>query len=404
MATNNLLTIQMITNEALRILENNLSFTKQVNREYDSAFAKSGAKIGNTLNIRKPVKYGVTTGSALSVQNTVESSVPLVLTTQAHVDVEFSSVDLALSIDEFSDRILKPMIAELANKIDYDGLILVHQVPDAVGSPTALADTLKTYLMAGVKLDNNTAPRDDNRAVVFGPATQAGLVDNLKGLFNDVTEVSRQYKEGTMGKTAGFKFSMDQNVHTHINGTGVGASLTVNGAGQTGATLTVSGGGSAGTFKVGDTFTIGGVFSVNPMSKQSTGQLKQFVVTANVNNPTALNISPAIVTSGPYQNVSAGPAAAAPLTFIGTAGAQYEVGVAFHKDAFTFATADLPLPKGVNMAARVSDSQLGISMRAISDYIITTDQFVTRIDVLYGWALIRPELACKIISDPSKLS
>ena len=207
-----------------------------------------------------------------------------------------------------------------------------------------------------------------------------------------------------MGKTAGFKFSMDQNVHTHINGTGVGASLTVNGAGQTGATLTVSGGGSAGTFKVGDTFTIGGVFSVNPMSKQSTGQLKQFVVTANANNPTALNISPAIVTSGPYQNVSAGPAAAAPLTFIGTAGAQYEVGVAFHKDAFTFATADLPLPKGVNMAARVSDSQLGISMRAISDYIITTDQFVTRIDVLYGWALIRPELACKIISDPSKLS
>ena len=157
MATNNLLTIQMITNEALRILENNLSFTKQVNREYDSAFAKSGAKIGNTLNIRKPVKYGVTTGPSLSVQNTVESSVPLVLTTQAHVDVEFSSVDLALSIDEFSDRILKPMIAELANKIDYDGLLLVHQVHDAVGSPTALADTLKTYLMAGVKLDNNSA-------------------------------------------------------------------------------------------------------------------------------------------------------------------------------------------------------------------------------------------------------
>jgi len=402
MATNTLLTIQMITNEALRILENNLSFTKQVNREYDSAFAKTGAKIGNTLNIRKPVKYGVTTGPALSVQNTLESSVPLVLTTQAHVDVEFSSVDLALSIDEFSDRILKPMIAELANKIDYDGLALVNQVPDAVGSPTALADTLKVYLAAGVKLDNNGAPRDGDRAVVFGPATQAGLVDNLKGLFNDVTEVARQYKEGTMGKTAGFKFSMDQNVQTHINGTGTANPVIVNGAGQTGGTLTVSG--LAGNLKAGDTFTIANVYAVNPMSKQSTGQLRQFVVLADVAIAgTSLTISPAIVTSGPYQNVTVGPANSAPLTFIGVAGASYEIGVAFHKDAFTFATADLPLPKGVDMAARVSDSQLGISMRAVSDYIIQTDQFVTRIDVLYGWALIRPELACKIISDPSKL-
>ena len=402
MATNNLLTIQMITNEALRILENNLAFTKQVNREYDSAFAKSGAKIGNTLNIRKPVKYGVTTGTALSVQNTTESSVPLVLTTQAHVDVEFSSVDLALSIDEFSDRILKPMIAELANKIDYDGLALVNQVPDAVGSPTALADTLRAYLNAGVKLDNNAAPRDDSRAVVFGPATQAGIVDNLKGLFNDVTEVSRQYRDGTMGKTAGFKFSMDQNVQTRINGTGVANPIIVNGAGQAGGTLTVSG--LTGNLKAGDTFTIAGVNGVNPMSKQSTGQLRQFVVLADVANAgTSLTISPALVATGPYQNVTALPANGAPLTFIGGASAQYEIGVAFHKDAFTFASADLPLPKGVDMAARVSDSQLGISMRAISDYIIQTDQFVTRIDVLYGWALIRPELACKIISDPSKL-
>ena len=402
MATNNLLTIQMITNEALRILVNNLAFTKQVNREYDSAFAKSGAKIGNTLNIRKPVKYGVTTGTALSVQNTTESSVPLVLTTQAHVDVEFSSVDLALSIDEFSDRILKPMIAELANKIDYDGLALVNQVPDAVGSPTALADTLRVYLNSGVKLDNNAAPRDDSRAVVFGPANQAGIVDNLKGLFNDVTEVSRQYREGTMGKTAGFKFSMDQNVQTHINGTGVANPVIVNGAGQAGGTLTVSG--LTGNLKAGDTFTIAGVNGVNPMSKQSTGQLRQFVVLADVANAgTSLTISPALVATGPYQNVTALPANSAPLTFIGGASAQFEIGVAFHKDAFTFASADLPLPKGVDMAARVSDSQLGISMRAISDYIIQTDQFVTRIDVLYGWALIRPELACKIISDPSKL-
>lgn len=402
MAANNLLTIQMITNEALRILENNLAFTKQVNREYDSAFAKSGAKIGNTLNIRKPVKYGVTTGPGLSVQNTTETSTPLVLNTQAHVDVEFSSSDLALSIDEFSDRILKPMIAELANKIDMDGLALVKQVPDAVGSPTALADTLKTYLAAGVKLDNNSTPRDDTRAVVFGPTAQAGLVDNLKGLFSDVTEVSRQYKEGTMGKTAGFKFSMDQNVQSHTNGTGVANPVLVNGASQSGSSLTVSG--LTGTLKAGDTFTIAGVYAVNPMSKQSTGQLRQFVVTTDVAAAgTSVSFSPDLVATGATKNVTALPANNAPLTFVGGAGATYETGVAFHKDAFTFATADLPLPKGVDMAARVSDSQLGISMRAVSDYLISSDQFVTRIDVLYGWALIRPELACKVLNDPSKL-
>ena len=205
-----------------------------------------------------------------------------------------------------------------------------------------------------------------------------------------------------MGKTAGFKFSMDQNVQTHINGTGVANPVIVNGAGQAGGTLTVSG--LTGNLKAGDTFTIAGVNGVNPMSKQSTGQLRQFVVLADVANAgTSLTISPALVATGPYQNVTALPANGAPLTFIGGASAQYEIGVAFHKDAFTFASADLPLPKGLDMAARVSDSQLGISMRAISDYIIQTDQFVTRIDVLYGWALIRPELACKIISDPSKL-
>lgn len=402
MAANNLLTIQMITNEALVILENNLTFAKQVNRQYESAFGKSGAKIGNVLNIRKPVKYAVTNGPALSVQNTVESSVPITLDKQAHVDVEFSSVDMLLSLDEFSDRILKPAIAEIANQIDFDGLSLVNQVPNAVGSPTALANELKTYLAAKTKLDNEAAPRDDSRAVVIGSATESGLVDNLKGLFNDVTEVSRQYREGKMGRTAGWKFSMDQNVQIHTNGTGTADPVIVAGAAQSGSSLTVSG--LTGTLKAGDRFTLANVYAVNPMSKQSTSQLRQFVVLADVAAAgTTITFSPAIVTTGTGRNVTVGPANSAPLVFIGAASAQYEVNVGFHKDAFALVTADLPLPKGTDKAARVSDSQLGISIRMISDYIITTDQFVTRFDVLYGWALIRPELACAIISDPTKL-
>ena len=401
MATNTLLTIQMITNEALRILENNLAFTKFVNREYDSSFGKTGAKIGNTLNVRKPVKYAVTSGQALSVQNSVESSVPVVLTNQDHVDFEFSSQDMALNIDEFSDRFLKPAIAELANIIDFNGLKLVKKISNTVGSPTLLANELKVYLAAKAKLDNESAPRDDLRSVVIGAVTESGLVDNLKGLFSDVTEVSRQYKEGTMGKTAGFKFSMDQNVTSHTNGTGTADPVLINGANQTGGTLTVVG--LVGNLKAGDTFTIANVYAVNPMSKQSTGQLRQFVVLNDVANAgTSLVISPALVATGPTKNVTALPANNAPLTFIGVAGAIYEIGVAFHRDAFTLACADLPLPDGTNKAARVSDSQLGLSLRMISDYIITTDQFVTRIDVLYGWAVLRPELACKIISDTTK--
>jgi hypothetical protein len=315
--------------------------------------------------------------------------------------MSFGSVDLALSIDEFSDRFIKPAVARIANKIDQDGMALVQLVPNTVGSPIELADTLRKYLAAGAKLDSEAAPRDDTRAVVISPTAQAGLVDNLKGLFNSVSEVSRQYQEGTMGKTAGFKFSMDQNVMTHVNGTGTADPVIVNGAGQSGGFLQISG--LTGTLKKGDTFTVDGVFAVNPQSKQSTGLLRQFTVTQDVAAAgTFVDFSPVMITSGSTQNVTAQPANSAQLHFIGAASAQYELGVAFHKDAFTLVSADLPLPNGVDKAARVSDSQLGLSVRMISDYIIQTDQFVTRLDVLYGWALLRPELACKVLNDPTK--
>lgn len=403
MAVNKLLTISMITNEALRILENHLSFTGKVNREYDDQFAKTGAKIGSSLNIRKPVKYTVTTGSTLNVSNTEESSVTLTITNQDHVGMEFGSAEMALSLDDFSNRVLKPAISELANRIDFNGLKLVNLVPNVVGSATALSADMKTFLAAKTKLDNEAAPRDDDRHVVISSSAESGLVDGLKSIFNSQPLIAEQYRKGIMGYMGGFEFGMDQNVQTHTNGTGVGSPVIVNGANQTGATtLTVSG--LVGTVNAGDRFTIAGVFAVNPKSKQSTGKLRDFVVVNDVAaNGTAFTISPAMVATGPGQNVTALPANSAPLTFVGGPSAQYEVGVAFHKDAFTLACADLPLPKGVEMAARASDSQLGLSIRVVSDYNITEDKFVTRIDVLYGWQLIRPELACAIISDPTKL-
>lgn len=403
MAANTLLTISMITKEALRILENNLAFTKRVNRQYDDKFAVEGAKIGYVVNARKPVRYIVTTGQALQIQDATETQVPVTLTTQDHVDFQFSSADLALSVDDFKDRFLQPAVAALANKIDYNGLQLYTQVYNAVGTPGTVPNTLLTYLLAGVALDNNAAPQDDNRYVVITPKMQAYIVDALKGLFQQATAIAQQYVKGTMGTAAGFTWAMDQNCPTHTVGAQGGTPL-VNGASQTGASLITDGwtAAAANRLKAGDVFTIANVYGVNPQSRQSTGDLQQFVVTADTASDGSGNatipISPSIITSGAFQTVNVAPADNAALTVLGAASTATPQGLAFHRDAFTLVTADLPVPKGVDMGSRVSDKQLGISLRIVRAYDINTDQWPCRIDVLYGWASLRPELACRIAS------
>jgi hypothetical protein len=405
-ADNTLLTISMITREALRILENNLAFTKRINRQYDDKFAIEGAKIGYVVNARKPVRYVVSTGQALQLQDATETQVPVALTTQDHVDFQFSSADLKLSIDDFGDRFIQPAIAALANKIDFNGLQLYKQVYNSVSSldasppvtPIATPTSLLVYLMAGVMLDNNAAPQDEQRHLVITPKMQAFIVDALKGLFQQATAISQQYMKGQMGTAAGFQWSMDQNCPTHVNGTFVGAGA-VGAAGQTGASLAVTGFTAGTLLKAGDTFQIAGVYSINPQSRQSTGQLQSFVVTGNTADPpTAIGISPAIIATGPMQTVSNSPAGGSLITVTGATGGSYPLGLAFHRDAFTLVTADLPVPKGTDMASRVSDKQLGISLRIVRDYDITTDQFPCRIDVLYGWATLRPELACRVLA------
>lgn len=409
-ADNTLLTISMITREALRILENNLAFTKRINRQYDDKFAIEGAKIGYVVNARKPVRYIVTTGQALALQDATETQVPVALTTQDHVDFQFSSADLKLSIDDFGDRFIQPAVAALANKMDFNGLQLYKQIFNSVSSidgnpsvtPPGPVNDLLVYLMSGVMLDNNAAPQDEQRHLVLTPKMQALIVNALKGLFQQSTQIASQYMKGQMGTAAGFQWAMDQNCPTHVTGIFTGA-LAVGAAGQTGSSIAITAGTSF-ALNAGDVITMAGVFQVNPQSRQSTGTLQQFVVTAGASGTTTgtLQLSPPIITSGPLQTVSAGPAGGAPITVLGqvTAGAaaSYQTGLAFHRDAFTLVTADLPVPKGTDMASRISDKQLGISLRMVRDYDITTDQFPTRIDVLYGWAVLRPELACRIYS------
>lgn len=397
---NSLLTISMITKESLRILKNELGFSKGVNRQYDKQFAETGAKIGSVLNIRKPVRWNVSNGPALVIQDVTDQSVALTLSSQKHVGFQFSSKDLTLSVDEFSDRYLKTAINALANQIDQDGLALASNVWNAVGTPGTTPASFAVMAAANQKLSENAAPTSD-RSGVLNPAGESGLTTALTGLFQSATQISEQYEKGVMGISAGIKWKMDQNVQVHTVGS-LGGTPVVDGANQTGSSLITSGWSDSITdcLNAGDVFTIAGVYAVNPVSFQSTGSLKQFVVTSamstSVSGVGTISISPSIVTSGPYQTVTAVPANNASITVLGAANTSTAMNIAYHRDAFVLGMADLELPGGVEMADRSRDPDAGLAIRVVRNYDIVNDQHPCRLDVLYGWEAVYPELACRI--------
>jgi hypothetical protein len=398
---NTFLTPQQITREALRVLHNKLTFIGAINRQYDDSFAKSGAKIGDTLKIRLPNQYTVRTGKTLAAQDTSEQSVSLQIATQKGVDVNFSSAELTLSLDDFSSRILEPAMAVLASSLEADAFSMYKDIYQQVGTAGTTPNTLLTYLQARARLNNSLTPMDANRTTHLSPLATATIVDALKGLFQDSSAIREQYREGSMGRTAGFDWYENPLVPTHTNGNTV-AGVTVSGAGQTGATLNIGGVANGNTFARGTTFTIAGVFEVHPETKAVTSRLQPFVVAGPTDPVTmtgttgSLTISPAIVITGAQQNVSASPASGAAITITGAAATAYEQEMAFHRDAFAFATADLVLPRGVDFAAReVFD---GVSMRIVRAYDINNDAFPCRIDVFYGYKTIRPQMACRVTS------
>jgi hypothetical protein len=395
---NSLLTPQQITREALRVLHNKLTFIGAINRQYDDSFAKSGAKIGDTLKLRLPNQFTVRTGATLSAQDINEQSVALQVGTQKGVDMNFSSVDLTLSLDDFSSRVLEPAMAVLAASLEADAVTMYKDVYQQVGTPGTTPNTLLTYLQARARLNNSLTPMDTLRTAHLSPLATATIVDALKGLFQDSSAIREQYREGSMGRTAGFDWFENPLVPTHTNGNTV-AGVQVNGAAQTGSTLNIKGVTSSAFFAHGTAFTIAGVYEVHPETKAVTSRLQNFVVSADATmggTTGALTISPAIITSGATQNVSISPADSAALTIVGAASTAYEQELAFHRDAFAFATADLVMPKGVDFAAReVYD---GVSMRIVRAYDINNDAFPCRIDVLYGYQTIRPQMACRVTS------
>jgi hypothetical protein len=396
---NTLLNTSKILDKSLMILENNLAFTSRVNKEYSDEFAVKGAKIGSTVNVRKPVRFVGTSGPALNIENVTETVIPVTLDTQFHVDFTFSSQELTLNIDDFAERYLAPAMATIANKIDLDGLGLYTTVANQVGTAGTTPTDIQTLLDAGTRLDQEATPRDGQRTVVWDPAANGKMVKGAAGLFNAPQKISDQYASGIFVPALGFDIGMDQNIRQATAGTRTNG--TVSGAGQTGTSLLVTGLGAGGTVSAGDTFTIAGVFAVNPQSRQSTRVLRQFTVltaaTADGSGNATLSIFPSINTSASnqqYQTVTAGPANAAVVTWDVAAGTQYTVNMAYHKSAFTLATADLVMPEGVDFAGRRNHK--GISMRIVRQYAIGTDTFPVRIDVLYGWRPVYNELACRI--------
>jgi hypothetical protein len=401
---NTILTIDMITREALRLWKNTNAFMQHVSSQYDDQYAKTGAKIGATLRVRLPNDYVTRTGPAVNVQNTAEQNTTLALATQAGVDVSFSTQERTMQLDDYSRRVLAPMVNNLAGAVAAD---IMSGAEGGISGFTANLDsggniispTSETYLRAGAVLTNMSAPLNDRRAIT-DPKTMAVSVSSFSGLFNPQAEISEQYRSGMLRTAWGMEFYQDQTVLKHTGGT-FSAGGTVNGANQTGLSVTVNA--ITGTLNQGDIVTFDGVNAVNRITKQSTQVLAQFVVTGPVATAaTSIPIYPAIIPPDPlgnkvqYQTTDNSPANNAQMRLVNPANASYIKNFLFVPDAVTIAMADLEMPHGVHEAARETFD--GVSMRMVTDYVIGTDQLITRLDVLYGYKWLRPEWAC-IIAD-----
>lgn len=403
--SNTLLTRLEITRKSIRLFINSNAFIKNIDRQYDSQFAVTGAKIGATLRVRLPNDYTVTDGPGLSLQDTAEQQTTLTVATQRHVDTGFTTAEMALSLDDYAERIAKPKMNNLAGNVAKTVMLAIGEsaanAQANFNGTTIVSPNAQTFVQAGAVLDDNSAPMmgtKGDRKIVNDPWTDARTSTSLQGLFNPATRISEQYEYGSMKQALGFSWMRDQTVIKHTAGTFTAG--TVNGANQSGTTLVTNA--ITGTLKQGDIITIAGVTAVNRVTKQSTGMSRQFVVTADAaSGATSLSIYPAIVAAGAggadsqYQTVVSAPADGAAISLYTAAGAVYRKSLAYAPEAITMVTADLYMPtKGVIDSARAQYD--GISMRSLSAYLPGSDQAINRDDVLFGYLAIRPEWMCGI--------
>ena len=405
---NSLLTISMITAEAVMIFKNSNAFMQNLNTQYDSSFAITGAKIGSQLRVRLPLDYTVTDGPALQAQDSQEQQLTLALATQRHVDLSFSSAEQTLSVDDYAERFLLPAMNNLAGNIAAAIMAgseggVCNLVANFDQNNNVLNPGLQQVLDSRASLADNSAPLLD-RKIMLDPHSMARLTGSLSGLLNPATDISKQYRDGSVYNAAGYTWLEDQTAIKHVTGTF--SAGTVNGANQTGTTLTVNA--ITGTLNVGDIITIANVNAVNRVTKQSLQTVRQFVVTANVlSGATSIPIYPAIVPGGSgyvattgqnaqqYQTVDVSPANSAAISLVTNASSVFRKNIAFAPEAITMVTADLEKPPMTECSRKEYD---GVSMRILRSYVPGTDQTVTRCDVLFGYLYIRPEWAV-IVAD-----
>ena len=407
---NTIATPTWVTNEVARGYVNKVVFVNNVNRTYDDRFRVGGAKVGNTVLARMPQRWAVMDGQALQLQPILDQTVPISLTNQKQVAFGYSSAERTTELDNIRERLVNPAAESLANGADVLAFNAVYKdIWNAVGTPGTTPSALLTFLQAGVKLTDQSAPTS-GRVAVLDAMAQATMVNTTSQLFALGGAVGRNYREGQFGGPAlGIsEWYIDSNRPVHVTGTFTASTPVVNGAGQTGSSLITSGWASgASSLKKGDVFTIAGVNGVNPLSYQSTGRLQQFVVTSDISDTTGamtIGISPSIITSGSLQTVDTSPANGAAITVwsANPAGGTLATtsspqSLIFHPDAFAFVMADLDEPEGGAKSTFVRSKALGFSIRMVSQYQIGTDQNPSRLDILIGAATLQPRLAVRVV-------
>lgn len=407
---NSLVTPSWVIKKVTQRLTNALRFTSNVARGYDDQYTVAGAKVGYTVNARLPQRYQTNKGAALSPQGQTEEIVPISLTDQANIGIEFSSASLKMEVDNYTERYIDPAVEAIANTVDFDGLNRMYKkVARTVGTPASVPTVNSTYLDATVKLSEGAVPT--NRLVAMLTSQMHASIANANlALFNPAAVISKQYRTGMFGNDVlGIKeWYKDENIATHVVGP-LGGTPLMNGATVSGATSIVTDGwtaAAAARLNEGDVIQIAGVYDINPMSYQSTGRLKDFVAQANASSDGSGNctilISPAIIVGTALATCDALPADNAAITIFSHASSHASKvsrqGLVYDPNAFTCVMADLPLPQGVWVSKRISNKALGVSVRFIKAYDVMTDQSPARLDVLYGWAAVRPEMACRVCS------
>jgi len=404
---NTLITPTLVVRRAIELFRNSNAFLQMVDRQWQDEFggpSVAGQKPGSTIQIRLPNEYVIRSGPTAVPQSTTENVTPFTVATQVGVDVAFSMVERTMSMQDYDQRVLSPAINTLVGGIAADVMRGAEAIPNLVhnvdGSGNTIAPTLTTWATAGALLDKLSTPRGQRRAVL-DPITMARTVNSFSGLFNQQSKIGDQYETAMIKKDVlGMDWAQDPTVLPHVTGS-YGALPTVSGGSQTGSTITTSAMAASG-LKKGDVITFGGVFAVNRVTKVSTGQLAQFVVTADVGTgATSIPIYPALIpaaagpTMAPYQTVTASPAGGAPIVCLTNTAETYRNNFIFHPLAVTLAIVPMEMPtRGVVEAYR--ESQDGVSIRLITFYDGINDQQITRLDVLYGFKWVRPEWACRV--------